>query len=187
MDTHLKQAQAAAAPAPNAPALLLAANTTTAPAKSNAAPAQPKPAKPAPTITLPPPDITSSAAPPVITLFARPAGEASPISNLLGAAVAVPKLDTPKVSQTSGGKLIKKVDPIYPSSMALGVHGEVVLKATINRKGQVTKVNIVRGQAVLAQAAVAAVMRWRYEPFLLNGVAIEVESDIVFNFKAPGR
>lgn len=117
----------------------------------------------------------------------RPAGEASPISNLLGAAVAVPKLDTPTVSQKSGGRLIKKVDPIYPSSMALGVHGEVVLKATINRKGQVTKVNLVRGQAVLAQAAVAAVTRWRYEPFLLNGVPIEVESDIVVNFKAPGR
>jgi TonB family protein len=185
VDTHLKQDQPAAAPAPNAP--LLTANTTTAPAKENAAPVQPEPAKPALAITLPPPDVTSSAAPPVITLLARPAGEASPISNLLAASAAAPKLDTPEVSQTSGGKLIKKVDPIYPKSLAMGMHGEVVLKATINRQGQVAKVDIVRGQAVLAQAAVAAVTRWRYEPFLLNGVPIEVESEIVVNFKAPGQ
>jgi protein TonB len=138
-------------------------------------------------MTLPPPDITSSAAPPVITLLARPAGEASPISNLLVASVAAPKLDTSEVSQTSGGKLIKKVDPVYPPSMTKGMYGEVVLKVTINRQGQVAKVSIVRGQAVLAQAAVAAVTRWRYEPFLLNGVPIEAESDIVVNFKAPGQ
>ena len=170
-------------PAANAPARLLAANTTTAPV--NAAPAQPKPAKRARSITLPPPDMNNSAAPPVIALVAHPAGEASPISNLLALPVAAPKLDIPYVSQTSGGKLIRKVDPIYPKSLAL--YGEVVLKATINRKGQVTKVNVVRGQAVLARAAVAAVSRWSYEPFLLNGVPIEVENDIVVNFKAPGQ
>jgi len=182
LDTHLTQAQ----PAANAPARLLAVKTTTAPVKPDAAPAQPKPAKRAPSITLPPPDITKSVVPPVIALGAHPAGEASPISNLLAAPVAAPRLDIP-VSQTSGGKLITKVDPIYPSSMALGVHGEVVLKATINRKGQVTKVRVVRGQVMLARAAVVAVTRWRYEPFLLNGVPIEVENDIVINFKGPGQ
>jgi TonB family protein len=183
MDTQLKQDQRATAPAPNA--RLLAVNTRAAPAKSNAALAQPKPPKPARAITLPPPDIASSAAPPVIALIAGPA-EASPISNLLAAPVAAPKLNTPQVSQTSGGKLIKKVDPIYPPSMSF-TNGEVVLKATINRKGQVATVNVVRGQAVLAQAAVAAVRRWRYEPFLLDGVPIEVENDIVVNFKMPGQ
>jgi TonB family protein len=106
---------------------------------------------------------------------------------VLGTPVAAPHLDSAKVSQTSGGKLIKKVDPIYPRSVAQGVHGEVVLKATINRKGQVTKVNVVRGPAVLVQAAIAAVTRWRYEPVLLNGVPIEVESEIILNFRAPGQ
>jgi protein TonB len=184
MNTQLTQSQ----PAANAPAPLLAMKTKTAPAKSNAAPAQPKPAEQAPAITLAPPLAnTSSAAPPVITLFARPASEASPISNLLSAPVAAPKLEAPIVSQTSGGKLIKKVDPTFPPSMTRSMHGEVVLKATINRKGQVAKVSIVRGQAVLAQAAVAAVTQWRYEPFLLNGVPIEAEADIVVNFKAPGQ
>jgi protein TonB len=122
-----------------------------------------------------------------MTVFARPVDEVSPISTVLGAPVAAPQLDSARVSQTSGGKLIKKVDPIYPHSVAQGVHGEVVLKATINRKGQVTKVNVVRGPAVLAQAAIAAVTRWRYEPVLLNGVPIEVEHDIILNFRVAGQ
>jgi periplasmic protein TonB len=186
LDTHTTQAQPAPAPAPNVTPRLRAANATTAPTLSITTLAESKPRK-APAITLPSPDIASSAAPPEITLLAHPANEASPISNLLAAPVAAPTLDAPKVSQLSGGKLIRKVDPIYPPSMAQGRQGEVVLKATINRQGQVSKVNIVRGQPVLAQAAIAAVMRWRYEPFLLNGVPIEMENNIVINFKAPGK
>jgi len=184
--TQLKQAHAGAAVAVSEPAPLPAVYTTTT-AISNATPAQQKARRRAPTITLPPPDIASSSAPPAMTVFARPVDEVSPISTVLAAPVAAPQLDSARVSQTSGGKLIKKVDPIYPHSVAQGMHGEVVLKATINRKGQVTKVNVVRGPAVLAQAAIAAVTRWRYEPVLLNGVPIEVESDIILNFRAPGQ
>lgn len=183
--TQLKQAHAGAAVALSEPAPLPAVYTTTA--TSNATPAQQKARRRAPTITLPPPDIAGSSAPPAMTVFARPVDEVSPISTVLGAPVAVPQLASARVSQTSGGKLIKKVDPIYPHSVAQGVHGEVVLKATINRKGQVTKVNVVRGPAVLAQAAIAAVTRWRYEPVLLNGVPIEVERDIILNFRVAGQ
>ena len=183
--TQLKQAHAGAAAVVSEPAPLPAVYT--AAATSNATPAQEKARRRAPTITLPPLDIASSSAPPATTVFARPVDEVSPISTVLGAPVAAPQLDGARVSQTSGGKLIKKVAPIYPPSVAQGVHGEVVLKAIINRKGQVTKVNVVRGPAVLAQAAIAAVTRWRYEPFLLNGVPIEVESDIILNFRVPGQ
>ncbi len=183
--TQLKQPHAGAAVAVSEPAPLPAVYT--AAATTNATPAQQKARRRAPTITLPPPDTANSSAPPAMTVFARPVNEVSPISTVLGTPVAAPHLDSAKVSQTSGGKLIKKVDPIYPRSVAQGVHGEVVLKATINRKGQVTKVNVVRGPAVLVQAAIAAVTRWRYEPVLLNGVPIEVESEIILNFRAPGQ
>jgi protein TonB len=103
----------------------------------------------------------------------------------LHAPIATPTLDA-RVSHISGGKLLKKVDPVY-SSGAMRMTGQVVLKATISREGTVTAVHIVSGQAMLAQAAAAAVKRWRYEPFLLNGVPIEVENTILVNFKAPGQ
>jgi len=65
----------------------------------------------------------------------------------------------------------------------MGLRGEVVLKATIDKEGKVAKVAVVSGPAMLAQAAVIAVKRWRYEPFYLNGIAIEMENTIVVNFK----
>jgi len=61
------------------------------------------------------------------------------------------------------------------------------LKATIGKDGKVTQIKIVSGHTLLAQSAVAAVKRWRYEPFRLNGVPIEIENTIVVNFKALGK
>ena len=104
---------------------------------------------------------------------------------MLHAPVPVPTLEA-RVSHISGGKLIKRFDPVYPSG-AMGMNGEVILKATINPEGRVTAVEIVKGQAVLAQSAAVAVKRWRYEPFLLNGTPLEVENTITVNFKAPGQ
>jgi protein TonB len=120
-------------------------------------------------------------APPAMGL-GRPAGP-STISSVLSGPVVPPTLDKTAVSELTGGKLIKRYEPVYPSSVA-GVNGEVVLKATIGKDGKVTRVTIVSGHAVLAQSAVAAVRRWLYEPFRLNGVPIEIENTIVVNFKA---
>jgi len=123
-------------------------------------------------------------APPAMGLE-RPTGP-SAISSVLAGPVAPPTLDKPAISELTGGKLVKRYEPVYPSSAA-GVNGEVVLKATISKDGKVTQVKIVSGHAVLAQAAASAVKRWRYEPFRLNGVPIEIENTIVVNFKALGQ
>ena len=123
-------------------------------------------------------------APPAMGLE-RPTGS-SAISSVLSVPVASPTLDQPVVSELTGGKLLKRYNPVYPSSAA-GLNGEVVLKATISKDGKVTQVKIVSGPALLAQSAVTAVKRWRYEPFRLNGVPIEIENTIVVNFKALGQ
>ena len=93
-----------------------------------------------------------------------------------------PRLDKAVISELTGGKLVQRYEPVYPSSAA-GVNGEVVLKATIGKDGKVSQVRIVSGHALLAQSAVSAVRRWRYEPFRLNGFPIEIENTIVVNFK----
>ena len=110
----------------------------------------------------------------------------SAISSVLSVPVVSPTLDTLKISELTGGKLLQRYNPVYPSSAA-GLNGEVVLKATISKDGKVTQVKIVSGHALLAQAAAAAVKRWRYEPFRLNGVPIEIDNTIVVNFKALGH
>ena len=180
--TQPKPAPAAAAPVISQASPRRVIETVTV--KASEPPSEPKPKKQALPITLSRANVAS--APSAVIVLDRSA-DTSPISSLLNAPVAAPHLEAAKVSQTSGGKLLKKVEPIYPRSFTQNASGEVVLKATINRKGEVSKVKLVSGPAVLAQAAIAAVTHWRYEPFQLNGEPIEVESDIVVNFKAPGK
>jgi len=211
MDNEVKQTK----PVANIPSPLLASSTPTAPPPAvlpmNAVPAAISPipagsvkttkpsaaaknavARPAPAarrpVTTPVAAEVAKAevpeAPPAMGLE-RPTGP-SAISSVLAGPVAPPTLDKPVISELTGGKLMKRYEPVYPSSAA-GANGEVVLKATISKHGRVTQVKIVSGHALLAQAAATAVKRWRYEPFRLNGVPIEIENTIVVNFKTPGK
>ena len=43
-------------------------------------------------------------------------------------------------------------------------------------------VTAVSGHPMLVPAAVQAVSQWRYRPYILNGEAIEVETQITVNF-----
>ena len=97
-----------------------------------------------------------------------------------------PSLATIKISQgVSQGLLIKRVQPIYPSA-ALKAHAEgaVQIEATINREGNVINPKVLRGDAVLARAALDAVRQWRYKPYYLDGEPVEIQTQITVNFKA---
>jgi protein TonB len=57
-----------------------------------------------------------------------------------------------------------------------------VLVAVIGKDGSVQVVRVESGLPMLAQAAVDAVKRWRYKPYMLNGEPVEVDSRITINF-----
>jgi periplasmic protein TonB len=98
-----------------------------------------------------------------------------------------PVLQTLSVSQgVSQGLILKKVQPKYPSnSLRLRVEGAVQLLATISKAGNISSVKILTGDPQLAQAAVDAVKQWKYKPYLLNGSAVEIQTQITVNFKLP--
>ena len=79
--------------------------------------------------------------------------------------------------------LIHRVEPEYPQA-AKWIHlsGTVVLRARIGTDGEVHELETVSGNPLLAQAARAAVLQWRYRPTMLNGQAVEVETQITVNF-----
>ncbi|HUI41759.1 MAG TPA: TonB family protein [Terriglobia bacterium] len=80
-------------------------------------------------------------------------------------------------------KLVNKVVPAYPPPAKMAhVEGTVILNAVIGRDGAVKDLKIVSGHPLLAQAAVDAVRRWRYQTTLLNGDPVEVETEIDVNF-----
>jgi TonB family protein len=63
----------------------------------------------------------------------------------------------------------------------------VVLHAIIGRDGTVQNLLVTSGNELLAQAAVDAVKQWTYRPYLLNGVATEVDTTVTVNFRlGPG-
>jgi protein TonB len=91
-----------------------------------------------------------------------------------------------RISQgVSQGLLLKKVQPTYPPiAKQFGRDGTVQLLATINKDGEIKKVQVLGGDALLAKAAVDAVRQWEYRPYLLNGQPVEIETQITIVFRA---
>ena len=72
----------------------------------------------------------------------------------------------------SAPKLTKRVEPEYPSAaQAAKIQGTVILEATVDEKGSVDAVKVLRSNPLLDGAALAAVKQWKYQPLLLNGKA----------------
>jgi protein TonB len=79
--------------------------------------------------------------------------------------------------------LVHRVQPEYPAiARKIRLSGTVVLRAVIATDGEVHEIEILSGNPILAEAARAAVRQWRYRPTLLNGQAVEVETQITVNF-----
>lgn len=82
-------------------------------------------------------------------------------------------------------KVLTKVQPIYPeSAKAAGAQGSVLLHAIVSKDGRPLQLQVLNGEIdpELARAAVEAVSQWRYQPTLLNGDAVEVDTTITVNF-----
>ena len=99
-----------------------------------------------------------------------------------------PKKPAPRISL--GGNVkpptpITKVQPAYPEkAKSDGVQGSVVLRAVIGIKGDLLSLRVVNSDVNpdLARAAVEAVNKWHYQPVLLNGKPVEVDTNITVNF-----
>jgi protein TonB len=77
------------------------------------------------------------------------------------------------------GLLIRKVTPVYPPiAIATRLEGTVVLQATISKAGTIENLRVISGHVMLQQAALDAVQRWVYRPYLLNGQPVEVETTV---------
>lgn len=81
-------------------------------------------------------------------------------------------------------RLRHEVQPEYPeSAQRAGVQGTVILDAVVSAEGMVTQVKTVSGPEPLVLAATDAVRWWRYEPYVVNGQPVPVESTIIVNFR----
>ena len=91
--------------------------------------------------------------------------------------------DRTAVPVINPGILVKKVPPKYPKqARKQHIEGTVVLRATITKDGTISDLQLVSGHPMLAQAALDAVKKWKYRPYLKDGQAVEVETTITVNF-----
>src|SRR5258708_36291834 len=77
-------------------------------------------------------------------------------------------------------------EPTYPEdARAHGIEGKVVLDARIGCNGAIETLTVRTGHPLLAESALQAIRTWRYRPIKLNGVPVEVETDIEGTFALP--
>jgi periplasmic protein TonB len=87
----------------------------------------------------------------------------------------------------SAGLLLQPIQPIYPRiAIASHIEGTVVIEAIISKAGRIESAHVLRGPAMLRQAALDAVGTARYSPYKLNGQATEVQTTITINFRLGG-
>jgi protein TonB len=86
----------------------------------------------------------------------------------------------------TGGVLSHRVSPNYPQqARLLRIEGAVQLDAIVGEDGIVHDVKVVKGDRILAGAAVQAVQQWRYQPFALNGKPVPMHTQVTIQFKLP--
>jgi protein TonB len=99
-----------------------------------------------------------------------------------------PPPPAPRAPVRTGGQiqapaLIKRVPPVYPPIAAsAGIHGVVILEATVGRHGRVEDVEVLRSVGLLDKAAVDAVRQREYAPLLLNGQAERFTLPVTVSF-----
>lgn len=82
----------------------------------------------------------------------------------------------------------RDVSPVYPAAArAARAQGVVILEATIGPTGEVVAVEVLRSVPELDEAAVTAVQQWRYEPTVVDGVAVPVLMTVTVNFTLMPR
>ena len=81
-------------------------------------------------------------------------------------------------------RIINRVQPSYPPlARQTRISGTVRLHAIIGKDGTIQQLEVMNGHPLLQQAALDAVRQWRYQPTLLNGEPVEVDTtiDVIFS------
>jgi protein TonB len=90
-----------------------------------------------------------------------------------------------RVSESEAKRLVvSRVEPQYPPmARQMKVTGRVQVDAYIEPDGSVEKVQVVNGNPILGNAAVAAVKQWKFIPYKAGGTPARAVAGFAFDFK----
>ena len=84
---------------------------------------------------------------------------------LFASVVSAPLLSQSEDAATSERKLVTRVEPKYPPTLErLYIGGVVRLQVDIAPNGSVESAQVLGGNPILGQSAIAAVKQWKYTP-----------------------
>jgi TonB family protein len=115
-------------------------------------------------------------------------GEAEPPATARGgvqqAASVTPERVLALSPAAAENSLIHRVEPDYPEEARnRQLQGAVVVDIHIGQDGTVQETRLVSGEPLLADAAMAAVRQWRFQPRLVDGAPAEMQTRITLNFR----
>jgi protein TonB len=76
-------------------------------------------------------------------------------------------------------RLIRRIEPSYPPlAVQIRREGRVELHAIIATDGSIQSLEVLSGDPFFVPSALSAVREWRYQPTLLNGQPVEIDTHI---------
>jgi TonB family protein len=78
--------------------------------------------------------------------------------------------------------VLKRVRPVYPDiARNARLVGRCGVRVVITPQGEIAQVRLVYGHPMIAPAALDAVRKWKFRPYLQDGHAVEVEGEVELN------
>ncbi len=92
-----------------------------------------------------------------------------------------------RITQVQKPKLIRQVNPQYPpTALKARLQGVVIVEAVTDIYGRVMKARVVTGHPLFRNAAMAAVKKWVYEPYIIDGIPKPVVFTVTVHFRLDG-
>jgi TonB family protein len=110
------------------------------------------------------------------------------VSALTPAKDAILKPDpVQSTGQVKIGSLVKRQQPQYPPEAKLQrQQGTVLIDAIISTDGKIKDPRVISSPSpLLSASSLDAISHWEYEPYLLNGAPVEVDTMIAMTFVLP--
>ncbi len=110
----------------------------------------------------------------LFSTFPQFAQQATPADKLARHTLAAPEAES---------RILQRVSPEYPMAARQGrMEGPVTVHVIVSREGRIEKMTPLRGNPFLLVAAMDAIGKWRYKPYMVNGVRVEFETDVTLKF-----
>jgi TonB family protein len=86
-------------------------------------------------------------------------------------------IDSPRL------RLLEKADPQYPAeAMEKNIQGKVIIMAFVDKNGYIPHIKVFKGHPLLAQAAVSAIKKWRFQPYMFQGKRLSILFTVTVDF-----